>query len=116
MLFRFACQLLQNNSIVLYYGYGVENWIFSLRIGKCKDYYEILGVAQDCSDEDLKKAYKKMALKFHPDKNRAPGATEAFKGNSVLFFNNLFDVKFQACQKQVKHVLCLFLHLCISFK
>jgi len=51
------------------------------RIRKCKDYYEILGVAKDCSEDDLKKAYKKLALKFHPDKNKAPGATEAFKGN-----------------------------------
>ena len=50
------------------------------RIRRCKDYYEILGVSKDCGDEDLKKAYKKLALKFHPDKNHAPGATEAFKG------------------------------------
>jgi len=50
------------------------------RIRRCKDFYEILGVAKDCSDDDLKKSYKKLALKFHPDKNHAPGATEAFKG------------------------------------
>lgn len=55
------------------------------RIRKCKDYYEILGIAQDCSDEDLKKAYKKLALKFHPDKNHAPGATEAFKAIGNAF-------------------------------
>lgn len=55
------------------------------KIRKCKDYYEILGVAQDCSDEDLKKAYKKMALKFHPDKNHATGATEAFKAIGNAF-------------------------------
>ncbi|KAI0219770.1 DnaJ-like protein subfamily B member 14 [Lamellibrachia satsuma] len=57
--------------------------LFTIR--KCKDYYEILGVAKDCSEDDLKKAYKKLALKFHPDKNKAPGATEAFKaiGNAL---------------------------------
>jgi len=52
--------------------------VWSIR--RCKDYYEILGVTNDCTEDDLKRAYKKLALKFHPDKNHAPGATEAFKG------------------------------------
>jgi len=55
--------------------------LYPARIRRCKDYYEILGVSKDCSDDDLKKSYKKLALKFHPDKNHAPGATEAFKGH-----------------------------------
>lgn len=53
----------------------------SFRIKRCKDYYEVLGVNKEANDEELKKAYRKLALKFHPDKNHAPGATEAFKSN-----------------------------------
>ena len=52
---------------------------------KKTDLYDILGVARDVSEEQLKKAYKKMALRFHPDKNRAPNATEAFKKVNQAF-------------------------------
>lgn len=55
------------------------------KINNCKDYYEILGVSKTASDCDLKKAYRKMALQLHPDKNFAPGATEAFKAVGKAF-------------------------------
>ncbi|XP_053188656.1 dnaJ homolog subfamily B member 12a isoform X1 [Scomber japonicus] len=60
------------------------------KIKSCKDYYQILGVEKTASEEDLKKAYRKLALKFHPDKNHAPGATEAFKaiGNAYAVLSN----------------------------
>lgn len=58
----------------------INKLIFLNRIKKCKDYYEILGVDKEATDNDVKKAYKKLALQLHPDKNKAPGAAEAFKG------------------------------------
>ena len=39
----------------------------------------MLGVSRQCTEADLKKAYRKKAIKVHPDKNSAPQATEAFK-------------------------------------
>jgi DnaJ family protein B protein 12 len=66
-------------------GYTVQQVDIVQRIKRTKDYYRILGLDKDCSSEDIRKAYRKVSLKVHPDKNKAPGADEAFKAVSKAF-------------------------------
>lgn len=55
------------------------------RILSKKDYYEILDVPKNADEGEIKKAYRKLALKLHPDKNPHPKATDAFKKVSASF-------------------------------
>src|ERR671932_168768 len=50
-----------------------------------KDPYKILGVDKKASQEDIKKAYRKLARKYHPDTNKDPGAEERFKAVSEAY-------------------------------
>jgi molecular chaperone DnaJ len=50
-----------------------------------KDYYEVLGVSRDASDKDVKSAYRKLAMKYHPDRSDASDAEERFKEISEAY-------------------------------
>lgn len=50
-----------------------------------RDYYEIIGVDRKASVDDIKSAYRKLAMQYHPDKNKSPGAEEKFKEMSEAY-------------------------------
>lgn len=50
-----------------------------------RDYYEILGIGRSASQDEIKKAYRKLAMQYHPDRNKAPDAEEKFKEISEAY-------------------------------
>jgi curved DNA-binding protein CbpA len=55
------------------------------KILKLNDYYEILGIEKSADENQIKRAYRKLAIKFHPDKNKSKSAEEAFKKVNQAF-------------------------------
>ena len=50
-----------------------------------RDYYKVLNVPENASKEEIKRAYRKLALKYHPDRNESPDAEEHFKEISEAY-------------------------------
>src|SRR5882672_8928034 len=70
-----------------------------------RDYYEVLGVAKNASEEDIKKAYRKLAMKHHPDRNQADDAKkseEKFK-EAKEAYEMLSDAQKRAAYDQYGH-------------
>lgn len=57
-----------------------------------KDCYKILGVSYDATTDEIKKAYRRLAMKFHPDRNKSFGAEDKFKEIQKAY-DTLFDVE-----------------------
>src|SRR4029450_1304471 len=74
-------------------------------MAKKRDYYEVLGVAKNAAEEDIKKAYRKLAMKFHPDRNQgddAKKAEEKFK-EAKEAYEMLSDPQKRAAYDQYGH-------------
>uniref|UniRef100_A0A2P2K323 Uncharacterized protein MANES_03G196600 n=1 Tax=Rhizophora mucronata TaxID=61149 RepID=A0A2P2K323_RHIMU len=65
--------------------YAKEQLELVRNIRRDNDYYAILQLEKACSVEEIRRAYKKLSLKVHPDKNKAAGSDEAFKKVSKAF-------------------------------
>ena len=66
-------------------------------MAKKRDYYEVLGVNRDASEDDIKKAYRKLAMKHHPDRNPDnPKAEEQFKEAKQAY-----EILSDACGRRV---------------
>jgi molecular chaperone DnaJ len=54
-------------------------------VAEKRDYYEVLGVDRNASEDDIKRAFRKLAFKYHPDRNKEPDAEEKFKEISEAY-------------------------------
>ena len=54
-------------------------------MSKKRDYYEVLNVPRKATKKEMRKAYRKLALKYHPDRNKTPEAEEKFKEISEAY-------------------------------
>ncbi|MCC7277493.1 MAG: DnaJ domain-containing protein, partial [Chromatiaceae bacterium] len=67
-----------------------------------RDYYEVLGVPRNASEADIKKAYRRLAMKFHPDRNPGEEAEQKFK-EAKLAYEILTDPKKRSAYDQFGH-------------
>uniref|UniRef100_A0A8C6TB40 DnaJ homolog subfamily B member 9 n=1 Tax=Neogobius melanostomus TaxID=47308 RepID=A0A8C6TB40_9GOBI len=73
-----------------------------------KEYYDILGVPKDATERQIKKAFHKLAMKYHPDKNKSPDAEMKFREIAEGTVCSVFLVKLITVYSHVS----VFVHIC----
>jgi molecular chaperone DnaJ len=68
-----------------------------------RDFYEILGVPKNASDEDIKKSYRKLAMKYHPDRNQGDATAEVKFKEAKEAYEMLSDAEKRAAYDQYGH-------------
>jgi DnaJ homolog subfamily C member 7 len=83
----------------------IRNAEWELKKSSRKDYYKILGVAKDASEQEIKKAYRRLAIQYHPDKNRdGEGNDEKFKEIGEAY-ETLIDPQYNPLPQVSRHDL-----------
>ena len=67
-----------------------------------RDYYEVLGISKTANEDEIKKAYRTLAKKYHPDVSKDPNATEKFKEIQEAY-EVISDIKKRAQYDQFGH-------------
>ena len=67
-----------------------------------RDYYEVLGVGRSASDQEIKSAYRKLAVKYHPDKNQGDSAAEEKFKEAAEAYSVLSDQQKRATLRPVR--------------
>ena len=83
-----------------------------------KYYYHMLGISKNASENDVKKAYSKMALKDHPNKNKSPDTEEKFKEVSKAHVSSTLSITHQRikrpmCEQKTKKHIYVFIYIYI---
>jgi molecular chaperone DnaJ len=74
---------------------------------RLENLYAILGVAPNASDDDIKKVYRSLAMRYHPDRNQAPGAEARFKAVSKAYEVLSDPIKRAEYNQSVNHRIVL---------
>lgn len=82
---------------------------FSLVDAAARDYYDILGVSRNANKKEIKKAFFKLATKYHPDKNKAKDAEEKFReiSQGIVWFDRQKNVLAHKRCRELHNVLLL---------
>lgn len=80
-----------------------------------KDYYDILGVPKDATDRQIKKAFHRLAMKYHPDKNKSPNAEVKFREVAEGTVNFLSTILFLTVVYLYGNSY-LYFHLCTAYE
>jgi curved DNA-binding protein CbpA len=69
-------------------------------------FYDVLGLQQHAAEDDIKGAYRRLAMKWHPDKNPSPDATSKFQVSWKTFRVSFFKTRLQEISYAYKKLTC----------